>query len=220
MVTPQFTETYCREGLFPFTLTRHTADIRVGILTIRQKWQKALNAFPGMVLPREIPANIIPGKDFFSLIAKASFDKALASTETYKVLEFPWQIMEYNDWALRDDFAWITENRQSAPISPSTSITGKENVFFEDGVKAGHCYINATTGPVYISAKAEIMEGVMIRGPVFIGEGSIIKMGSSIYGATTIGPFCIAGGEIKNSLLFGYSNKAHDGKKCHLWKPD
>jgi UDP-N-acetylglucosamine diphosphorylase / glucose-1-phosphate thymidylyltransferase / UDP-N-acetylgalactosamine diphosphorylase / glucosamine-1-phosphate N-acetyltransferase / galactosamine-1-phosphate N-acetyltransferase len=36
-------------------------------------------------------------------------------------------------------------------------------------------------------------------------------MGAKIYGATTIGPYCIAGGEIKNSVLFGYSNKAHDG---------
>ena len=36
-------------------------------------------------------------------------------------------------------------------------------------------------------------------------------MGAKVYGATTIGPYCMAGGEIKNSILFGYSNKAHDG---------
>ena len=55
------------------------------------------------------------------------------------------------------------------------------------------------------------MEGSMIRGPVAICEGATIKMGAKIYGATTIGPYCIAGGEIKNSILFGNSNKAHDG---------
>src|SRR5213078_1198598 len=32
-----------------------------------------------------------------------------------------------------------------------------------------------------------------------------------VYGATSIGPHCAAAGEIKNSVLFGYSNKAHDG---------
>ena len=40
---------------------------------------------------------------------------------------------------------------------------------------------------------------------------ALVKMGAKIYGATTIGPYCVAGGEIKNSVLFGYSNKAHDG---------
>ena len=36
-------------------------------------------------------------------------------------------------------------------------------------------------------------------------------MGTKIYGATTIGPYSIVGGEIKNAVIFGYSNKAHDG---------
>jgi NDP-sugar pyrophosphorylase family protein len=51
----------------------------------------------------------------------------------------------------------------------------------------------------------------MLRGPIAICEGAVIKMGAKIYGATTIGPYCTVGGEIKNSILFGYSNKAHDG---------
>ena len=36
-------------------------------------------------------------------------------------------------------------------------------------------------------------------------------MGAKIYGATTIGPHCKVGGEVSNSILWGYSNKAHDG---------
>ena len=36
-------------------------------------------------------------------------------------------------------------------------------------------------------------------------------MGTRIYGATTLGPYCLAGGEIKNSVITGFSNKAHDG---------
>lgn len=55
------------------------------------------------------------------------------------------------------------------------------------------------------------MEGTCIKGPVAICEGAVVKMGTKIYGATTVGPYCTAGGEIKNSVLFGYSNKAHDG---------
>lgn len=55
------------------------------------------------------------------------------------------------------------------------------------------------------------MEGSMIRGPFALCEGAVVKMGTRIYGATSIGPFSMAGGEIKNSVIFGYSNKAHDG---------
>lgn len=76
---------------------------------------------------------------------------------------------------------------------------------------AEHCYINASGGPVYVSSGVEIMEGVMLRGPIFIGRDSVIKMGATVYGATTIGPKCIVGGEVKNSVIFGYSNKAHEG---------
>jgi hypothetical protein len=36
-------------------------------------------------------------------------------------------------------------------------------------------------------------------------------MNTSIYGSTTIGPNCLAGGEIKNSIIMGFSNKGHDG---------
>lgn len=55
------------------------------------------------------------------------------------------------------------------------------------------------------------MEGALLKGPLVIGENSRVKMGAKIYGASTIGPSCVVGGEIKNSILFGFSNKAHDG---------
>ena len=42
-------------------------------------------------------------------------------------------------------------------------------------------------------------------------ESSTLKMGAKIYGATTIGPHSKVGGEVNNAVLFGYSNKGHDG---------
>jgi UDP-N-acetylglucosamine diphosphorylase/glucosamine-1-phosphate N-acetyltransferase len=73
------------------------------------------------------------------------------------------------------------------------------------------CVLNSDTGPIYIGENAEIMEGSLIRGPFSLGEHSTVKMGAKIYGPTTIGPHCKVGGEINNSVFFGYSNKAHDG---------
>ncbi len=211
MEISRFSELHCREQLLPFTLTRHTADIRIGMLTIREKWEAAERLFPGLTLPPSIPADIIPGIDFFTFLNENSWEKALAATDLYRILHFPWQIATFNEWALKEDFAMSVQGKESSPISKTVSITDKEQVFFEQGVAAEYCYINASGGPVYISSGAEIMEGAMLRGPIFIGRGSVIKMGAAIYGATSIGPSCIIGGEVKNSVFFGYSNKAHEG---------
>ena len=116
-----------------------------------------------------------------------------------------------NDWAIREDFTLVTSKRNSKPVSGTNKLINGSGVFLEAGVKMEYCFLNAAGGPIYIGKNVEIMEGSMIRGPVAIGEGSIIRMGTRIYGATTIGPGCMAGGEIKNSVIFANSNKAHDG---------
>ena len=207
----RFTDKHCREQLMPFTLTRHTVDIRVGLFTIKERWEAAELKFPGLRLPPIIPADIIPGNALFSLLCEMSWEDALKHTDAFRVLEFPWQISLYNDWAIKQDFILATKGRTSATISPTVKRMGEGEVFFEEGVIAEHCYINTSAGPVYVSEGAEIMEGSMLRGPIFIGNSSIIKMGATIYGATTIGPQCVVGGEIKNSVFLGYSNKAHEG---------
>ena len=50
-----------------------------------------------------------------------------------------------------------------------------------------------------------------IRKALGATQNSVIKMGSKIYGATTIGPSCKIGGELSNVVFQGYANKAHDG---------
>lgn len=71
--------------------------------------------------------------------------------------------------------------------------------------------VNTLGGPVLIDAGAEVMEGCNLRGPIYIGRGTVIKMGTRIYGATAIGAHCKIGGEVSNSIFHDYSNKGHDG---------
>ena len=96
-------------------------------------------------------------------------------------------------------------------ITDSNIKSGKFPVYVEEGATIENCYINSSEGPVYIGKNAHIMQGSMLRGPFAICENSVVKMGAKIYGGTTIGPFCKVGGEINNSVFFGYSSKAHDG---------
>ncbi len=202
------------EKLFPFTETRHIADIRLGILTIREKWQRLSgSSVQTMEEDKEglkIPANLIPD----SYIVKSIQEGSQITRESFpeaKWVEYPWQIFEFNDYCLRSDFEFLTSRKISQAIPESVQVTRSTNVFIEEGAHLSHCILNAGSGPIYIGRNAEIMEGAMIRGPVAICEGAVVKMGAKIYGSTTIGPFCVVGGEIKNSVIFGFSNKAHDG---------
>lgn len=192
---------------YPFTSTSEVADLRLGIMTIREKWANwdlklSLNL-------SQIPGNFIPCSALGSM-KKASLTD-LKEGIHYRSLENVWQLMEWNDWAIREDFALLTKDRYSEPIPETVSVSGVNNIFIEPGAKVEHCILNAKSGPIYISSGSIIMEGACIRGPFALGKNAVVKMGARIYGATTIGDHCIAGGEIKNSIMIGFSNKAHDG---------
>ncbi len=218
-----------KNKLFPFTKTRHAADIRVGILTIRERIlynnkhevfdsnEEYSEKYPDKKeQPLQLPANIIADENCIRDIKKTleiTNQKAFCIVEnpTLKLLKYPWDITRHNDWALRQDFALITKGRNTEIIPDSNKTINSKDIFIEEAAKVEHCILNATDGPIYIGKNAIIMEGCLLRGPIAICEGAVVKMGTRIYGATTIGPFCTVGGEIKNSVLFAYSNKAHDG---------
>jgi UDP-N-acetylglucosamine diphosphorylase/glucosamine-1-phosphate N-acetyltransferase len=126
-------------------------------------------------------------------------------------IAMPWDIFSKNDMALRADFELLTKGRNSQPLSETNLVMGESDVFLEPGAKVECAILNAQTGPIYIGKDAEVMEGSVIRGPFSLGEHATLKLGTKIYGATTIGPQSKVGGEVSNSVIFGYSNKAHDG---------
>ena len=117
----------------------------------------------------------------------------------------------HNAAVLKQDFERITQQRKSAPISSTNRVIAPDNVFLEEGAKVECAILNASEGPIYIGKNAEVMEGSMLRGSIALCENAVVKMGTKIYGGTTIGPFGKVGGELNNVLLFGYSNKGHDG---------
>jgi UDP-N-acetylglucosamine diphosphorylase/glucosamine-1-phosphate N-acetyltransferase len=195
------------DDFFPFSLTRSVADIRCGILTIREKWNYHIQNNPALPANLSIPANIIPSEEFYRSLSGANPEIAFQqATRLLKATD----ILRYNESEIKNDFLLITAGRRSAPLSSTNKLTGSA-VFLEPGAVVEHCYLNATEGPIYIGKDALLMEGSMIRGPFAIGEKGVVKMGAKIYGASSAGPFSVLGGEVKNSVIFGYSNKAHDG---------
>jgi UDP-N-acetylglucosamine diphosphorylase/glucosamine-1-phosphate N-acetyltransferase len=117
-----------------------------------------------------------------------------------------------NGEQIRADFRRITAGRVSRPIAdPHTAVYNPGQIFIEEGVEMKACILNAEGGPIYIGRNAQLHEGTVVRGPFALGEGSSLNMGSKIRPDTTIGPYCKVGGEVSNSVIFGYSNKSHDG---------
>lgn len=201
-----FHEAHCRENLFPLTLTRHTADIRVGTLTIREKW-----AYCNADIKTPVPANLVPTKAFFDRLETEGWDLAIADTDSYRTFDYPWDLPVLNAWAITEDYRLVTAGRQSSLISDTNRHFGEKGIFVEEGANIHFAYLNTNDGPIYVGTGATIMEGAMLRGPVSIGAGAVVKMGAAIYGGTTIGPGSVVGGEIKNSIFTAFSNKAHDG---------
>ena len=99
----------------------------------------------------------------------------------------------------------------SQVLGDTNRVINPEQVFVEPGARVSCAILNASEGPIFIGADAQIMEGSMLRGPLAICENSVVKMGAKIYGGTTIGPNAKVGGELNNVLFLGNSNKGHDG---------
>ncbi|WP_452220468.1 GlmU family protein [Lacinutrix salivirga] len=241
-----------RNTLLPFTYTRPVADIRVGILTIREKWETYLGnttttlteeylseKYPMVELEQNvmINASYLPNNELVELIKGLETNQAIfkdedviafytedtqeeVNLEAYDAIEYneavlkiehTWDIFSKNAEAIQDDFELLTSNRKSQPIPNSNNIIAPENIFLEEGAKLEFATLNASSGPIYIGKNAEIMEGSIVRGPLALCDNATLKLGAKIYGATTIGPHSKVGGEVNNSVLFGYSNKGHDG---------
>jgi len=244
-----------RANLLPLAYTRPVADIRVGIITIREKWETLLgkstssstesylsakfplevtsenlfingSVFPTTTLVQSIQ-KLEPGKALVQgdvLVAVVldadsanSFDPAKndwSDTETYSGnlsrLSALWDVFSMNGEQIQADFDMITAGKTSQKASSTNNIIGN-NLFIENGAIVEYATINTEQGAVYIAKDAEIMEGSLIRGPFALCEGAQVKMGTKVYGATTVGPGSRIGGEVTNCVIQAYSNKGHDG---------
>lgn len=252
-----------REHLLPLTFTRPLGELRVGMLTIREKWAKWLggkvsfitqdylaNKFPieygdenivinGSVMPSDRLCRLIRQMEFNDaylqgeelIVAKLDreqlekliHDEDIDQLNVYDIEDTPflkinhlWDIFLLNGDALTEDFQLLTQDQESAPLSETNRVIGDpKNIFLAEGATVEYATLNVKDGPIYLDRNSEIMEGAMVRGSLYLGEKSIIRMGARIYGPTTIGPWSRVGGEVMQSVIQGYSNKSHEGFLGH-----
>ena len=233
-----------RDHLLPLTYTRPVAQLRCGILTIAEKYQKRgfevgyetedylQEKFPSVHHDILVSGSVCPTDSFIDAITSLTEGQALiqddqllafkganwADTPT-EIFPFndvlnliirPWDIWTKNAAEMNIDFDVLTKDRFSAPIDSSNTVFG-DRIFLEEGARVKASILNATSGPIYLAQNAEVMEGSIVRSGLALGAHSALKLGTKVYGATTLGPHCKVGGEINNSVILGYSNKGHDG---------
>lgn len=242
------------QNLLPLTFTKPVSEIRIGILTITEKWETYLNGkltfqtqeylsskFKAVYTNNAVFINgkICPTPELLAQINNLEFNKgikkgntliayrsntasalnieeALSSSEettiNYVSVENTWDIFSKNGEAIKQDFELLTRDKISQPLSSSNTVIGDAKaIFLEEGAVVEAAILNTKSGPIYIGKDAEIMEGSVVRGPFALCEHSALKLSTKVYGPTTIGPHSKVGGEINNSVVFGFSNKAHDG---------
>jgi UDP-N-acetylglucosamine diphosphorylase/glucosamine-1-phosphate N-acetyltransferase len=239
--------------LLPLTATRAVADIRIGILTIKEKWEKYFDA-PMDILSQDylqpkyayqqedntifINAAILPNAELYFEIQKLPYNSVLRQgkniialkkdIEVYEVndldtlnfnfiysqplqfIQHPWDIFTYNGQEIKKDILLLGLKPNPEKLSPTNTLLGTE-IYIEEGASCECSTLNTKDGPIYLGKDSEVMEGCTIRAPFALCEHASLKMQTKAYGDTTVGPFSKVGGEISNSVIFGFSNKGHDG---------
>ncbi|MEJ8800885.1 GlmU family protein [Pontibacter sp. H249] len=253
---------YCdpviRQNLLPLTFTRPISEIRVGILTITEKWEQYTGASVSFMTTPHLQEKytkqqsheniyvngaLLPSAPILHEIHKLKLGEALyfgdtllafngdnlelhsiedmveassskkqdCAIECHLVREL-WDIFLMNGEEIRNDYKIITTGRKSQPINDKhTIVYNEENIFIEEGVKIRAAILNAEQGPIYLGKNSQIHEGAIIKGPFALGEGSNVNVGGKMRGDVSIGPFCKIGGEVAASVIFGYTNKGHEG---------
>ncbi|MCJ8153656.1 GlmU family protein [Chryseobacterium sp. SSA4.19] len=248
-----FSDAQYWEDFLPLTFTRPVAEMRCGILTFSERWQKILDntevsyfteaylqnkfAEPEKKESLFLVTNFLPTENVIRQIKDLKRGEALVyedelvaaninmdgfslhqiekMTDIKEKLVFfkkPADLFSYNKEAIDFDFELLTHGKTSQELSSTNGLLGnKEDLFIEEGAQIEFSTLNTRTGKIYIGKNAEVMEGCHLRGPIALCEESKFNLGAKIYGATTVGPYSKVGGEISNVIIFGYSNKGHDG---------
>ncbi len=248
------------ENLLPLSYTRPVADFRVGIMTIREKWEHYLpgnysyktteylgEKFPVAVSADEevvfVAGNVLPDEDLAarvlalesggalrdcsglvafrgSLRQFGELDPVESSVEGDEVsrIQYVYDVFRENGQEICRDYDLLAKRGKGQAPDASVTIIGSvessgvvPRIYIEDGAVVEGAVLNVKNGPIYIGKDAVVMEGACLRGPVALCDNAVVRMGAKVYGSTTIGPYCKVGGELDNAVMFGFSNKAHDG---------
>ncbi|MBA9074498.1 UDP-N-acetylglucosamine diphosphorylase/glucosamine-1-phosphate N-acetyltransferase [Flavobacterium gossypii] len=201
-----------RNALLPFTFTRPVADIRVGILTIREKWEKYLGytttslteeylmeKFPmvemeeniminASFLPNEVLAEMVKSLEKNQAIFKGEEVIAFFSEDSQEEVDFDnYEIIEYNDDCLTIEHTWDIFKKNDTAIREDFELLTEDRV--SQPIPKSVNVISPENIFIEEGAKLEFVTLNASTGPIYIGKNSEIMEGSVIRG-----PFALCEG--------------------------
>jgi UDP-N-acetylglucosamine diphosphorylase/glucosamine-1-phosphate N-acetyltransferase len=127
------------------------------------------------------------------------------------MLESPWDLVAQNPERIRRDVAALWP-RGDAPAGIIRIGDGIVSLGGDAQIEPG-TYVDTRQGPVRLSEGVRVEGPARLIGPLFIGARTKILGGH--VGTSSIGPVSIVRGEVADSVLLGFVNKAHDGYIGH-----
>lgn len=185
-------------------------DLQTGVALYNERTLLAVK-----MSPQEMQAYMKAGTIDSAKIGKNLPKQAVQA----RIINYLWDAVNLNGSEIRSDWH-LFDPGSKAQLSKLTGVhlINPDQISIADNavVKPG-VVLDASEGPIWIAEGAVVMPNAVLEGPVYVGENSRIKIGAKIYGNTTIGPVCKIGGEVEGCIIWGYSNKQHDGFLGHAY---
>ncbi len=227
-----------KKSLYPFTFLKSCLDLRVGVLTLREKWQKIMSGYDvEYLLANEneegvvwVSANVVPSAGLLAAIRQLNGGDVLLHEgyvvacrytrsgdycareieEKVHILKGVEDLFLLTGAEIENDFKLLVQDTQVLTVSATNQLLGNR-FYIADKVSMECATLNSLTGPIYIDEDVTIMEGAHLRGPLYLGKGAVVKMGTTIYGNVSVGEQSVVGGEVGNSVIGDFSAKGHHG---------
>ncbi|RVT77462.1 glucose-1-phosphate thymidylyltransferase [Flavobacterium sufflavum] len=203
-----------RNALLPFTFTRPVADILIGILTIRQKWEKYLGStittlteeylsdkYPmveleenvminASFLPNEVLAEMVSNLEPNQAIFKGEEVIAFYANDTQEEVDFDsYEIIEFDEECLTVMNTWDIFSKNDAAIREDFEFLTEDRK--SQSIPASVNVIAPENIFIEEGAKLEFVTLNASTGPIYIGKDTLIMEGTTIRG-----PFALCEGAV------------------------
>jgi UDP-N-acetylglucosamine diphosphorylase/glucosamine-1-phosphate N-acetyltransferase len=194
-----------RNNLLPFTYTRPVADIRVGILTIREKWEVYLGSttttvtedylaekYPMVELEENIMINasFLPNYEIVEMIKSLEKNQAIFkeeniiafyTNEAQDDIDFStYEALEYNDDIIKIENTWDIFAKNGDAIQEDFNFLTKDKK--SKPIPSSNNVIASENIFIEEGAKLEFTTLNASSGPIYIGKNAEIMEGSIVRG--------------------------------------
>lgn len=198
-----------RDNLLPLTYTKPVADLRIGILTIREKWEKYLGfttttiteeylseKFPMVEMEENIMINasVLPTPDLVAMIKNLKASEAIYKSDELLAFyskeqeEIDFDLFhkhEYSEDLIQIKHTWdlFSYNGEALEADFNLITEGRESAPIPETV---HCM---NKDRIFLEEDVEIEIGVLNanKGPIYIGKHAQVMEGSMIRGPFAMG---------------------------------